>query len=89
MQCLRAIKAELQFQKLVLKHSSTLRKVTGTMPHLVRRLKQFLGADETAAAAPLPHFPQSQHPRKRPRVEPAVLPSDSPTESASKEAPQS
>lgn len=30
------------------------------MPQLVRRLKQFLGADETAAAASLPHFPQNQ-----------------------------
>ena len=42
-QRLRAIKAELQFQKLVLKHSSPLLKFTGTMPQLVRRLKQFLG----------------------------------------------
>ena len=65
---LHAVKAELQFQKLVLMHSSPLLKVTGTVPQLVSRLKQFLGADETTAAAPLPQFPQTPPQRKRRKV---------------------
>ena len=72
-QRLRAVKAELQFQKLVLMHPSPQLKVTGTVPQLVRRLKQFLRADETAAATPLPQFEETQRPKKCPRVEPAVF----------------
>ena len=55
-----AIKAELLFQKLVLLQSPPYLKVTGPMPQLVQRLKQFFGADEAAANAELPSLPGRQ-----------------------------
>jgi len=69
-----AVKAELLFQKLVLLKSSPYLKVTGTMPQLVQRLKEFLGvgADEAAANAELPPLPgrQQQPAAKRRRLQP-------------------
>ena len=74
-----AIRAELLFQKLVLLKSSPYLKVTGTMPQLVQRLKQFLGADEAAANAEIPPLPgrQQQPAAKRQRLQPDTDSDDS------------
>ena len=78
-ECMLAIKAELLFQKLVLLKSSPYLKVTGTMPQLVQRLKQFLGADEAAANAELPPLPgrQQQPAAKRRHLQPDTDSDDS------------
>lgn len=52
---LQAVKAEILYQKIVL-------KVTGTLHQLVHNLKLFLGADEQNAAANIP--PPACQPRK-------------------------
>ena len=67
-----AIKAELLFQKLVLLKSPPYLKVTGPMPQLVQRLKQFFGADEAAANAELLPLPgrQQQPAAKRWHLQP-------------------
>ena len=48
------VKAELQYQKLVLQFNSPLLRVTETLQQLVTNLKLFFGADEAAAVVPIP-----------------------------------
>ena len=81
-QRLLAVKAELQFQKLVMLQCSPLLKVTGTMPQLVHRLKLFFGADEAAATAPLPQLQRQQRAPKRRQLHLVHCSSDSECDSA-------
>ena len=65
-----AVKAELRYHKQVLCEKSSLLNVTGTLQHLVRNLKRFLGA-EVEEEIQLPSLPAAHQPRpKRRRIQP-------------------
>lgn len=78
----KALRAEIQFQKIVLNKISPHLRVTGTSLTLVNRLLQFFGGQEIGRLPPL--LPQDPGPpAKRPRRELPEPPSDSDPDSES------
>ena len=80
----KALRAEILFQKLVLKKKSPLLKVTGSALTPVNRLMEFFGGHILQRLPPLQ--PQDARANKRPRTVPFGQDSESGTELQDEEA---